>query len=104
MRRLRVAAAYWVVIAIGAFTISLRALLHRQVWLFLPIDLAVFISPFAFLTFLTLANRIDRHRYNHIVEAHPLLARFIWQPDLGPRPVGGYRRRCFRRCCFLRSL
>ena len=68
--------------------------------LILPTGIAMFTLPFVFLRF---ANRVDRHRYSHIVEYHPLLARLVWEPELGPKPLGGiYGRRCARWFCLLR--
>ena len=70
--------------------------------LILPTGIAMFTVPFLFLRF---ANRVDGRRYSHIVECHPLLARLVWEPELGPKPLGGiYRRRCERWFCFLRAL
>ena len=68
--------------------------------LILPTGIAAFTVPFVFLHF---ANRVDVRRYSHIVEYHPLLARLVWEPALGPKPLGGtYGRRCARWFCFLR--
>ena len=62
----------------------------------------MFTVPFLFLHF---ANRVDGRRYSHIVEYHPLLARLVWEPELGPKPLGGiYRRRCERWFCFFCAL
>jgi len=100
----RLISLYWCVIGFGLFSLILRAALNRPVWYFLPTDCAVLVAPIGFMLFAAAARRIDRHRYNHIVECHPLLARFVWDPHLGPKPVGSYRRRCFRPCCFFRAL
>ena len=68
--------------------------------LILPTGIAAFTLPFLFLHF---ANRVDVRRYSHIVEYHPLLARLVWEPELGPKPLGGiYGRRCARWFCLLR--
>lgn len=70
--------------------------------LILPTGIAMFTVPFLFLRF---ANRVDGRRYAHIVEGHPLLARLVWEAELGPKPLGGiYRRSCERWFCFLRAL
>ena len=70
--------------------------------LILPTAIAAFTVPFLFLRF---ANRVDGRRYGHIVECHPLLARLVWEPELGPKPLGAiYRWRCVRWFCFLRAL
>ena len=68
--------------------------------LILPTGIAMFTLPFLFLHF---ANRVDRSRYSHIVEYHPLLARLVWESELGPKPLGGiYHRRCSRWLCMFR--
>jgi hypothetical protein len=70
--------------------------------LILPTGIAMFTLPFVFLRF---ASCVDGYRYSHIVECHPLLARLVWEPQLGPKPLGSvYRRRCERSFCFLRVL
>lgn len=62
--------------------------------LILPTGIAMFTLPFLFLHF---ANRVNVRRYSHIVDYHPLLARLVWEPALGPKPLGGiYGRRCAR--------
>jgi hypothetical protein len=64
------------------------------------LDPSTDLRTFVFLHF---ANRVDRRRYGHIAECHPLLARLVWEPELGPKPLGGiYRRRCHRWLCLFR--
>jgi hypothetical protein len=68
--------------------------------LILPTGIAMFTLPFLFLH---VANRVDVRRYRHVVEYHPLLARLVWEPQLGPKPLGGiYRRRCECWFCLFR--
>lgn len=90
--------------AVGALLPSRFADHSPGIWILeafiLPTGIAAFTVPFLFLHF---ANRVDRHRYGHIVEYHPLLARLVWEPELGPKPLGGiYSRRCARWFCLFR--
>jgi hypothetical protein len=49
------------------------------------------------------ADIVDGRHYAHIVECHPLLARLVWEPGLGLKPLGGiYRRSCERWFCLFR--
>ena len=92
------------IMAIGALLPSRFADHSPGFWileaLILPTGIAAFTLPFVFLRF---ANRVDGRRYSHIVECHPLLARLVWEPELGPKPLGGiYHRRCSRWLCLFR--
>lgn len=92
------------IIAIGALLPSRFADRSPGLWileaLILPTSIAAVTLPFAFLHF---ANRVDRRRYSHIVECHPLLSRLVWEPELGPKPLGGiYHRHCERWLCLFR--
>jgi hypothetical protein len=92
------------IIAFGALLPSRFADYGPGFWileaLILPTGIAMFTLPFVFLHF---ANRVDSRRYGHIVECHPLLARLVWEPELGPKPLGGiYHRRCERWFCLFR--
>jgi len=54
------------------------------------------------LLFLHFANRVDIRRYNHLIEGHPLLARLVWEPKLGHKPLDRLLPiRCRRRFRFL---
>lgn len=103
-RKERAARVYWSLLAISAATLVIRVEMNRQIWAFLPFDVALFFAPFVLLGFLFVTRNLDVHRYAHIVEAHPVWARLVWQPDLGPKPLAGlYRRRCRRWLCLFRS-
>lgn len=53
---------------------------------FLPFDVAGFLW-IALLPFVVpLQGRLQRH-YPHLLEYHPWLARMVWEPALGPRPL-----------------
>jgi hypothetical protein len=97
-------AVVFFVIAVGALLPSRFADRGLGFWvleaLILPLGIAMSTLPFVFLRF---ANRVDRRRYGHIVECHPLLARLVWERELGPKPLGGiYGRRCPRWFCLSR--
>jgi len=109
-RRQRAALMFFGLGGIMFFLMSVAALLPSRFadrgagfWileaLILPTGIAMFTVPFLFLRF---ANRVDGRRYSHIVEYHPLLG-LVWEPELGPKPLGGiYSRRCERWFCLFR--
>jgi len=50
-----------------------------------------------------LERHVDQHRFNHIIECHPLAATLLWYRGIGPRPLpSSYRRRCERWLCLFR--